>query len=73
MEGYNIQLVWDNEVEVWIATSDEIPGLILEDESADRLIQRVILAAPELIELNNMERRQDIYFHCDRCERVALA
>ena len=73
MEGYNIQLGWDNEAEVWIATSDESPGLILEYESADRLIQRVILAAPELIELNSMERRQDIYFHCDRCERVALA
>lgn len=73
MEGYNIQLVWDNEAAVWIATSEDIPGLILEDESADRLIQRVILAAPELIELNSMERRQDIYFHCDRCERVALA
>lgn len=73
MEGYNIQLVWDNEAEVWIATSNEIPGLILEDESADRLIQRVILAAPELIELNSIETRLDIYFHCDRCERVALA
>lgn len=73
MKGYNIQLVWDDEAEVWMATSDDIPGLILEDDSADKLIQRVILAAPEIIELNGVEKRQDIYFHCDRHERVALA
>lgn len=72
MEGYNVQLVWDDEAEVWMATSDDIPGLILEDDSADKLIQRVMLAAPEIIELNGVEKRQDIYFHCDRHERVAL-
>ena len=58
MEGHNIQFVWDNEAKVWIATSEDIPGLILEDESADKLIQRVILAAPEIIELNSMEKKQ---------------
>ena len=63
----------DDEAEVWMTTSDDIPGLILEDDSADKLIQRVILAAPEIIELNGVEKRQDIYFHCDRHERVALA
>ena len=71
--GYDIQLAWDDEAKVWMATSADIPGLILEDESADKLIQRVIIAAPEIIELNDVEKRQDFYFHCDRHERVALA
>ena len=71
--GYDIQLDWDDEAQVWLATSEDIPGLILEDESADKLIQRVILAAPEIIELNGLEKRQDFYFHCDRYERAALA
>ena len=31
MEGYKIQLVWDDEAKVWMATSDDIPGLILEE------------------------------------------
>ncbi len=48
MKGYNIQLAWDDEAKVWIATSDDIPGLILENESADKLIRRVMLAVPEL-------------------------
>ena len=73
MEGYNIKLVWDNEAKVWMATSDDIPGLILEEESADKLIQRVIIAAPEIIELNGVDKRQDFYFHCNRHERVSLA
>ena len=30
MEGYNVQLVWDDEAKVWMATSKDIPGLILE-------------------------------------------
>ena len=68
MTSYKIQLVWDDEAEVWFATSDDIPGLILEDESADKLIQRVMLAAPEIIELNGVEKRQEFYFHCDRHE-----
>ena len=59
MGGYKIQLVWDDEAKVWMATSEDIPGLILEDESSTKLIQRVMLAAPEIIELN--------------AERVALA
>ncbi|MBR4384275.1 MAG: DUF1902 domain-containing protein [Selenomonadaceae bacterium] len=71
MQGYKIQLAWDDEAEVWMATSEDIPGLILEDESADKLIQRVMLAAPEIIELNGIEKRKDFYFHCDRHERVA--
>ena len=56
MGNYKVQLAWDNESKVWTATSEDIPGLILEDESADKLIQRVILAAPEIIELNGVER-----------------
>ena len=73
MDGYNIQLTWDDESEVWTATSEDIPGLILEDESADKLISRVMLAANEIIELNGVEKRQDFYFHCDRHERVSVA
>ncbi|MBQ4403907.1 MAG: DUF1902 domain-containing protein [Selenomonadaceae bacterium] len=48
MGNYRIQLVWDNESKVWTATSEDIPGLILEDESAAKLIKRVMLVAPEI-------------------------
>jgi predicted RNase H-like HicB family nuclease len=48
MIEYKITLTWDDEASVWIAESDDIPGLILESESFDNLIERVKLAVPDL-------------------------
>jgi hypothetical protein len=50
---YRIKMLWDNEASVWIATSDDVPGLILESGSFDALIERVRFAIPELLELNS--------------------
>ena len=47
-----IKLVWDDEAQVWITDSDDIPGLFLESESFDELIEKVRFAAPELLHLN---------------------
>lgn len=49
---YTIKFTWDDESSVWIATSEDIPGLVLESGSFDALVERVRFAAPELIELN---------------------
>ena len=50
-----INYVWDPEAEVWIAVSDSVPGLVLEDASYDNLIERVKTAVPELLELNGLK------------------
>ncbi len=47
-----IDYQWDEEGGVWIATSKDIPGLILEDENKDILMKRVHEAVPELQALN---------------------
>ena len=52
---YKIQLLWDNEASVWVATSTDVPGLVLESESYDALIERVRYAIPELLELNRQK------------------
>ena len=49
---YNVKLTWDKEANVWVATSDDIPGLVLESNSYDALIEKVKIASPELLELN---------------------
>lgn len=49
---YRVNFTWDDEANVWIAQSDDIPGLVLEGGSLDALFERVRFAAPELIELN---------------------
>jgi predicted RNase H-like HicB family nuclease len=52
MAEYTVTIVWDNEARVWIAESKDIPGLILESGSVDALIERVKIAALELLELS---------------------
>lgn len=49
---YVVRFQWDEEASVWIATSDDIPGLVLESGSFDALIEKVRFAAPELLALN---------------------
>lgn len=47
-----INLSQDDEAAVWIATSKDIPGLVLESNSFDTLLKRVRIANPELLMLN---------------------
>ena len=53
MNKYTIVLSFDDESQKWYAQNDEIP-IILEDFSLDTLINRVKLAVPEMLEINNM-------------------
>ena len=48
----NIDFYWDQEAFVWIATSKDVPGLVLESDSYDVLLEKVRFAVPELLELN---------------------
>jgi hypothetical protein len=48
-----VKLIWDEEAWVWITDSADVPGLFLESESFDALIEKVNAAAPELLLLNN--------------------
>lgn len=49
---YRIDIQWDSEAAVWIATSEDVPGLVLESGSFDALLERVKQAVPELVMLN---------------------
>jgi len=51
MDEYNVIITFDEEAAVWYAVNDDIP-IALESDSLDVLIERVKLAAPELLELN---------------------
>lgn len=49
---YLVNLNWDSEAYVWIATSENVKGLAMEAGSVDALMERVKNAVPELLELN---------------------
>jgi hypothetical protein len=48
----NVHLAYDDEAEVWYVAASDIPGLRLEADNAQDLIQRIEGCAAELIELN---------------------
>ena len=71
MAEYTIKLDWDSQANVWIATSDDVPGLVLESGSFDALIERVRYAVPELLELNEKEHAEiPLHFKSERHERA---
>lgn len=49
---YIITFTWDDEAAVWIATSNDIPGLVLESSSYEALVEHTRFAIPELLSLN---------------------
>jgi len=68
---YKINFLWDCDASVWVATSDDIPGLVLESGSYDALIERVRFAIPELLELNGLRDNPLVSFYSLRQERIA--
>jgi len=72
MNEYDIVLTWDDEASVWIAESDDIPGLILESASFDNLIEKVKNAIPDLLEQDGIVHSQaKLHFKAERLAIVA--
>jgi predicted RNase H-like HicB family nuclease len=53
---YLVTAQWDNEANVWVATSDDIAGLVSEARTLDELFKRVVAVTPELLEDNGLSR-----------------
>ena len=43
---------WDDEARVWIATSNDVPGLFIEADTWPMMIDEVELVLAELLELS---------------------
>jgi len=43
---------WDEEAGVWVATSDDVPGLATESRTFEALLKKLRTMVPELLELN---------------------
>ena len=73
IEKYIINFKWGEEACVWIALSDDVPGLVLEHGSLDALMERVRFAVPELLDLNEHKAKGvDLYYTTERHERVRV-
>ncbi len=69
---YIVNLVWDDEAAVWVASSKDIPGLVLESGSLDALMERVRFAIPELLSLNGVagNKKLSVCYRSERHEQV---
>ena len=43
---------WDPEAKVWVATSDNVPGLATEADTVEQLVAKLRVLIPELLEAN---------------------
>lgn len=67
---YNVKIYWDKEASVWIATSDNIPGLVLESDNMQTLYKKLELAIPEILEVNNMPPATNIKIYAVERQQV---
>lgn len=51
---YTVNASWDGDAGVWVATSDDVPGLVTEAASWDELDAKLVSLVPELLTLNGL-------------------
>lgn len=47
-----VNAVWDDEAKVWVATSDDVPGLVTEAPTQSELVKKLKAMVPELLDAN---------------------
>jgi len=52
MHRIEVKAEWDAEAEVWVATSDDLPGLVTEAETVEALQRKLAIMVPELLDAN---------------------
>jgi hypothetical protein len=54
MNSIIVKAEWDPEASVWVAHSDDVPGLAAESRTLELLRPKVLAMIADLIEANNM-------------------
>ncbi len=47
-----VKAIWDAEAGVWVATSDDVPGLVTESKTFESLLKKLRGLVPGLLALN---------------------
>ncbi len=59
---YYVQAARDEEERVWVASSEDVPGLATEAETAEALIEKLKTLIPELLSVNGRTATTPIAF-----------
>jgi predicted RNase H-like HicB family nuclease len=60
---YEVLAQWDGEAGVWVAESEDVPGLVAEADSPNVLVRKLRTLIPELLELNGVPNDGTAIFH----------
>ena len=67
-----VHAVWDDEAQVWVATSEDVPGLATEAASFNDLMAKLKVLIPELLDENGYGDGEDIPFRLlSECSAIA--
>ncbi len=79
---FHVNAIWDSEANVWVATSEDIPGLVTEAETLDELEDKLKVMIPEMLLENGIienceeseipfllhkERDDELFAPCVQC------
>ena len=53
---------WDEVARVWVATSDDVPGLATEEDNLEGLIEKLKVMIPELLDVNEAKGEREVSF-----------
>jgi predicted RNase H-like HicB family nuclease len=53
---------WDEEARVWVASSDDVPGLATEAPTVEELLVKLEVMVPELLEANGWPEGDEVPF-----------
>jgi predicted RNase H-like HicB family nuclease len=54
MPPYHVKAQWDSEAGVWVASSDDVPGLATGADTFEALVDKLKVVIPELLEENGL-------------------
>lgn len=74
MTPYRVTVEWDEEAKVWVASSEDVPGLATGADTFEDLIEKLKIVIPELLVENGLlpAGTESVPFAVN-AERTALA
>lgn len=57
-----VRAEWDEEAGVWVATSDDVPGLATEADTLEALSSKLNVMVPELLDANGCPDSGEVPF-----------
>jgi predicted RNase H-like HicB family nuclease len=57
-----IRAEWDDDAKVWVASSDDVPGLATEEKTLEDLVLKLKILIPELFEANGLQMEDEAPF-----------